>query len=57
MLTDKNLAVFQMQKNDYTRIEIADAMCLPDSTIHEIAEFNINHYEELEQMDELSQSV
>ena len=51
-ITDRELAVCQMHKNRYTRIEIADALKISDETVDWILNKNSYHLRKLAEMDD-----
>jgi len=51
-ITDRELAVYQMHKNHYTRVEIADALKISDETVDWILNKNSFHPRKLAEMDE-----
>jgi len=51
-ITDRELAVYQMHKNRYSRIEIADALKISDEAVDYCLEKNRFHLRKLADMDE-----
>ena len=51
MLTDINLAIYQMKLNGYSLIEIADALHITDEQTNEINQINNENVIELRKID------
>lgn len=47
-MNDLNLAIYQMRKNNYSLIEIADALRLSDEEVEKINRYNAINHKQLE---------